>query len=368
MRSLQVLRVFHSAVVTAYRRRDHELRRLGADETLLVPLRWNEGGRDVDIELSAEEEPWVVPIKSWGRHPYRFIYDPLALVRAMRARPQILDIHEEPASLAVAEVLAIAKLLRLRSPLLLYSAQNIFKRYPVPFRWIERSALRRASAVYCCNTEAAEVLRRKGFGGKAPVIPLGVDVDRFSPREPVRSSGVNAIVGYVGRLEHHKGVQVLLDAMAALPEWIVLEIVGDGPELERLRKLAAPLGDRVSFRRFVDHRELPELYRQFDVVVIPSIPTPRWKEQFGRVAVEAMSSGVPIVASADGSLPEVVGPGGLLVPPGDAPALAAVVRSVCEDKDTSTRLADAGREWALQYAWPAVAERHFALYEEVLSS
>lgn len=360
----RVVRIYHSAVVGAYRTRDRELRASGVDLWLIAPRRWNEGGRDVCLEQAAEEEPWVNAARTVGRHPYRFVYDPRPIARALRRhRPVILDVHEEPASLAVAEVLVLRRVFAPDSRVTFYSAQNIAKRYPLPFRWVERWALRTARAVYCCNTEAAEVLRAKGFLGDTPVIGLGVDVERFSPKGAV--SRDEFVVGYVGRLERHKGVDVLLRALTLLPD-VKAVVVGAGPAQAQLQAQAAPLGPRVRFLDFIAHDQLPELYRSFDVVAIPSRTTARWKEQFGRVAVEAMASGVPVVASSDGSLPEVVGDGGILVPSDDAEALAAAIGRLRDDDDLRAMYAASAYAQARRYAWTAIAQRHRRVYEDVL--
>ena len=93
----------------------------------------------------------------------------------------MIDIHEEPFALATAEILLLRRLRRQRAPYVLYSAQNIDKRYPPPFRWLERWALRHAAGLSVCNSEAGRICERKGLPGPATLIPLGVDVERFSP-------------------------------------------------------------------------------------------------------------------------------------------------------------------------------------------
>lgn len=361
---LRVLRIYHSAVVRGFRDRDHHLRALGVDETLIAPKRWNEGGRDVAIRTDEEERPWVRTACTLGQHPYRFMYHPVPIARALRElKPDVLDVHEEPASVAVAEALLLRLMFRRRAAVTLYSAQNIYKHYPLPFRWIERWALKAANIIYCCSSEAAGVLRRKGFAGRTPVIGLGVDVERFYPEAP-RKADDGFTAGYVGRLERHKGVHVLIAALHHLPARVRLEVVGAGPFRQELETLAQPLADRVRFVDFVAYEDVPQLYRRFDAVVIPSLPTASWKEQFGRVAVEAMASGVPVVASADGALPEVVGPGGLLVPPNDCLALATAISTLVEHEAVRRRYARAAHEWAQRYSWAAIAKQHRDVYRD----
>ena len=308
MNDLRVLRVYHSAVVTAWRQRDRELRGLGCDVRLVSPRRWNEGGRDVALDLAGDD--FVMASRTFGRHPYVFVYDPRPIARELRRRPiDILDVHEDPASLAALELRVLARLFRPGVPIVFYGAQNIEKRLPLPFRWIERASLRRAAGAYTCNNAAATIFTRKGLVGVPRVIGLGVDVERFAPRLTARSPGPFQL-GYVGRLEKHKGVALLLGALAALDN-VHLGIYGDGPERQALEARASQLGlgERVRFYGFAPHAELPDVYRRFDALAMPSQRTTRWVEQFGRVAVEAMASGVPVLASADGALPEVVGDG-----------------------------------------------------------
>jgi glycosyltransferase involved in cell wall biosynthesis len=363
----KVLRVYHSAVVEGWRERDRELRRHGVELTLVAPRAWREGGRRVSLDPG--RDTFVVPARTGGRHPARFAYDPRPLVRLMRRhRFDHVDVHEEPCSLAAAEVRLLRRWLQPDSKLLLYSAQNIPKRYPWPFRHFETAALDEAAGVYVCNQAAGQILRGKGFRGVLDVLPLGVDVERFTPaawrsgREPSRELEV----GYVGRLTPEKGVDVLLRAAAGNPRWRV-RIVGDGPVRAGLERLAGELGvaDRSRFVAPLDHAHLPHLYRELDVLAVPSLPTRRWVEQFCRVAVEAMASGVPIVASASGSLPEVVGDAGLLIPPGDPDALAAALRQLADEPERRQELGRRGRIRAARCSWAAVAAAHLALYQEV---
>ena len=366
---MKVLRVYHSGVVASWRRREAELRRHGAEVVLVSAVAWSEGGNVVDLGTADDAD--IVPARTWGHHPYVFVYDPRPIWRALRrSRFDVLDIHEEPASLATAEVLLLNWLARGPRPLVcLFSAQNIEKRYPPPFRWLEKIALRRARAIHTCNEESGRILRRKGFEGVIADLGLGVDVARFGPAlEPRPQAPQTLRIGYVGRLEPFKGVDVLIEAVALVPGSELL-VVGDGPEHAALARHVAERGlaARVRFRGYAPLEELPGLYRSLDALVVPSIETPAWVEQFGRVAVEAMASGVPVVASDSGALPEVLDGAGLLVPPGDPVALAEALARLRDAPGERERLAQAGLNRARYFSWSAVAERQLALYDEMVS-
>ena len=180
-----------------------------------------------------------------------------------------------------------------------------------------------ASAVYCCNAAAAEHLRGEGV----PRSPRG----HRARRRRRALLAADRRIGCAPRLRRPpRRAQGRADRDRApsrsFPQPATLTIAGAGPYEPTLRSLAQQLDvdERVRFVSYVANEDLPSLYRSFDLVVVPSLPTPRWEEQFCRVAVEAMASGVPVVASRSGALPEVVGDGGVLVPPGDVAAWSEV--------------------------------------------
>ena len=361
-RPLRVLRISKSGVVTAWRERERQLRRRGVDLTLVAAARWEEGGSLVSFESTGDG--FAVPVRTLGRHPNLFVYDPRPLWRLLGDGPwDLIDMHEEPFGLAVAEVLFLRALRACRVPFIVSTAQNIEKRYPPPFRWFERYCLRRASGAYSCNTESGHILRRKGLRGPWVLLPLGVDLDRFTPRGDTPPVDVLR-VGFVGRLIRHKGVDVLLRAAATDPR-ITVEIFGAGPDLERLVGLVEQLGTggRVAFHGHVPEPRIPDVYGYFDVLAVPSIPLPSWVEQFGRVVVEAMASGVPVVASASGALPDVVGEDGLLVPPGDSVALDAALGRLLDEPGLWSDLRAAGLSAATRYSWASVADAQLAFYQ-----
>lgn len=383
---MKVLRVSHSAVVSTWRERERQLRRRGVDVLLLSARSWDEGGTIVPLVPDPGEK--VRGVGTVGTHPALFAYDPRAIWRALGHRWDVIDIHEEPFSVATAQILALR---RLRSfltrqppaPVVLYSAQNITKRYPPPFRWMEAWALRTAAAVSVCNEEAGRICVAKGLRGHLEVIPLGIDLDVFSPASPRaarRATPVPApgpqptgeatnppspvVVGYAGRLAPHKGVDVLIRAVAA-DRRLHLRLAGGGPQEAALRALAEVAGGRVTFVGTLDERELPEFYRGLDVLAVPSLDTPTWVEQFGRVAVEAMACGVPVVASRSGALPDVVGKAGLLVEQGDPVALGEALVQVGTDPVLAARLREEGAAQAAACSWPEVARRYHQMYSTI---
>jgi glycosyltransferase involved in cell wall biosynthesis len=208
--------------------------------------------------------------------------------------------------------------------------------------------------------------------GKVTVVPNGVDGQRFSPGPPdpalFRALGLDPlvpVVGYFGRLERGKGVDVLMDAAALLHDKLpttAFLFVGDGPLRGTLSARAASLGLPACF---AGHRDdVAALLRLCAAVVLPSR-----QEAFGRILIEAMATGVPIVASAVGGIPEVCVDGvtGLLVPPEDADALAvAIALTLTDQVATGARVAAAAADVRARFDLDAHAARVEAVYARVL--
>ena len=387
---MRVLRVSHSAVVDEWRGRERALTDLGVDVAFLSARRWHAGGVPVALEATPGRTG-DRGTDAWARHPALFLYDPRPIWRALDEEWDVIDVHEEPFALATAEVLLIRALRRRsrRTPVVLYTAQNLRKRYPIPFRWIERWALRSASGISACNDDAARIVEAKGFAGRARVIPLGIDTARFRPTDaaaelpadspPSAETGDTTsaaaaalgegaspiVVGFLGRLVPEKGLLVLLDAIVRNVR-LHLRIGGSGPLLDDLREraVAAGVADRVELVGPVDPDDVVDFHRGLDVLAVPSLPTPSWTEQFGRVAVEAMACGVPVVSSDAGALPDVVGGAGIVVPAGDASALARALVEAGGIRAPELRASGLAR--AAECSWEAVGHDYLELYRSVV--
>ena len=363
MTGVRVLRLFHSAVVGEFRERERWLReKHGYDVHVVCPPAWPEGGSIVEAAREDGVPVHVVPVR--GRvHPILFWYAPRELRRVLRdVRPHLVDVHEEPYSLAAAFALRAAGDL----PVCVYTAQNIRKTYPPPFRQLERRVLARAAAAYPCSSEAGDVLRRKGFRGALHVLPLGVSE---APPRPETNGRLR--VGFVGRLVAEKGGHLALAAFAEAAAGLdaVLEVVGAGPEEESLRAGAGRLGldDRIRFAGAVGQQEALARIAAFDVLLVPSLSTGRWKEQFGRVAAQALAAGTPVLASASGSLPELLDGCGELAREGDVRDLADKLARLLRDPERRAELAALGRSRAAgALSWERVAEGFDRMYREAL--
>jgi glycosyltransferase involved in cell wall biosynthesis len=369
---VRIVRISHSAVVSEYRKRERALRRHhGYDIHLVCPPAFLEGGRMVTASPDPEVPVHVVSVRGRTDHPILYWYSRRALRRVLRSvQPDIVDLHQEPYSLAAAGALGVIKQEVPQARICIYTAQNILKRYPPPFRQLERRALRAATAAYPCSTEAGNVLRAKGFDGTLHLLPLGVTL-RTGAVRPARTGGLR--VGFVGRLEAYKGPALALAAFAEAARDLdaSLEIVGSGSELADLRRRAGALGleSRVEFPGAIAQEEALDRIAGYDVLLVPSLTTASWKEQFGRVPVQALEAGTPVIASDSGSLREVLDGCGELVPEGDLAALTAALRRLLLEPALRAQLSAQGRRRAVEmFSWEAVAIGCDRLYRDMLAA
>ena len=151
-------------------------------------------------------------------------------------------------------------------------------------------------------------------------------------------------------------------------EWQA-DLAGSGPDQARLAQLAQRLkiADRVRFRPWMLSAQTVDYYRSLDVLVLPSRSRSNWKEQFGRVLVEAMACGVPVIGSTCGEIPNVVGEAGLIFPEGDATALRDRLRDLQHDLPLRHELAQRGRQRVLErFTQEQIARQTYEVYCDVL--
>ena len=196
----------------------------------------------------------------------------------------------------------------------------------------KKRALDQADAFLVYTEESRAMLETEGADpGKVQKVYPAVDMTEFSPSTPISPP---VILG-IGRMVPEKGFEDLLSAASLLRKHspdleFRVHLVGDGPLAERVDQMAVWGGHRDRYERTPSlcYKQLPNLYRGATLLALPSRPTSEWKEQFGMVLIEAMASGVPVVASVTGGIPEMIGNAGVLIPPGDFSKLAESIEDL----------------------------------------
>lgn len=363
--NVRVTVVWHGAMTAESRLPFQYLHETGWDVTLIAPASWK---LYVSQPQQYNPEPYetfrAIPLKvtaDW--HAVTFGYKGIKRVLD-DSRPDLLFVYEEPYS-RIAYGLMCWSVTR-GVPLVVQTCQDLFKRYPPPFGWMERAVLKQCAVGLGLNQTCLNVLERKGFTGPSFVIPSGVALARYqdSSLEPMVKKAPGQPVfymGYVGRLSPEKGVDLVLEALRELPDYVQLVVVGDGPERSRLRQMADRLGisRRIFWLGALEHAQLPSVYASLDVLVLASRTRPNWQEQFGRVSIEAMAAGVPVVGTRCGAIPEVLGDVGFLVEEDSPREIAAVVDRLAVNDELCRSQAVRGRERVTRYfTYQCVAEAY----------
>ena len=261
---------------------------------------------------------------------------------------------------------------------------DVFLAEKVGVRTFARWALSRARLLTGCSPELVDRVRALGFPAeRSRVIPYGVDVAAFSPAPERRSlwrrrlgipDGAPLLLG-VGRMATKKGFQVLVEVLPALlaefPELRVV-LAGGGDLLERFREAVRPWGGQVHLPGPVLRDTLPDLYRAADLFVLPAVHDGKGNvDGLPNVILEAMASGLPVVASGISGIPLAVEDErtGLLVAERDPAALLGALRRLLADPAAARSMGERGRRKAeAELTWDAVAARYREGYLAALGS
>ena len=377
---MKVLLISHSLVTRSNHRLPEELARFpDVNLHVFAPEWWNEESRTVRQEKTSDPHYRIHLGKTaYFRQPMPnlFLFR-TGLARTLRElQPDILDVHEEPFSLVMGQILLLRRAFAPQAKLMFYSWQNIVKRYPPPFSIIEQWAFREARYATVPVSAVGDVLRHKGFRGPLAINPPGVDEQVFKPMPELQTEtravlGIAPdvpLLGYLGRLTPEKGIGDIVAALPTLPATTRLLVIGGG-DRTAVEAQATTLGvaDRLVFTGAVNRLETPRYLNALDMLIVPSRTTPRWKEQFGRVIAEAALCGVPVIGSSSGAIPEVVGTTGLVFPEGNVHALKNAARLLIAQSDAARQLGDRARQRALeQFTWAKVAAERHTIYQRVL--
>lgn len=377
---MKILVISHSAVLADYQERFSRIAHSdGVDLTLLVPRRWKQFNRMIELEKTTDPDyriisrkPFTWWIKNHGLKNVSHFYPGIKkLIRDIQ--PDLIELWEEPFAAVTAHTIRAARKACPGARIIFFSAQNISRRYPPPFFLFERYTYRNADYAFVVNTETLKIIREKGWNKSSLVLPLGVNPAQFKKSDESmlrRRLGLPGFcVGFIGKLEKQKGVIGLIEAFAGLPQPIHLLLIGDGPQKEQVIAEVEKRGisQRVIIFDSIDHNQLPRYLNCMDILVLPSLSFPHLKEQFGRVLIEAMSCEVPVIGSDSGEIPNVIGDGGLIFPEGNRETLRERIKELINDPRRRGELARQGRARVLdRFAWSVIARKQIAVYNKLV--
>lgn len=347
------------------------------DTTIIIPRSTKEACPDGYAQLSKEFKN-VVALNAYlnFHHSVRF-YGPGLISLLKQNNPDILFINNEPWSTTAFQTVLLCSLLGLKAKIIVYTSENQERIYPWLFRFFERYVLRKADLVLTVTQREGErVLRHKGYRGAVDYVPLAVDsnvfkkIDALDLRKAIIPETDVFLFGYIGRLVEEKGIQLIVQALRNLDRRMHLLIIGGGPFAETLRNLISEyhLNGRVHFINGVFNTQLPRYLNCLNALVLPSLTTHNWKEQFGRVLVEAMACEIPVIGSSSGEIPVVIGNGGLIFSEGSVDDLKKNMLALAENKILSEELGKSGRKRVEEnFSRAVVSQKTFDFFRRVLN-
>jgi glycosyltransferase involved in cell wall biosynthesis len=257
------------------------------------------------------------------------------------------------------------------------SWQNINKSYPPPFNYLERYALTRADGWIAGATLVKQALKDRPVYRERPyrVIGFGIDPTHFRPD---RAAGTRSrasfgwanddvpVIGYLGRFTEAKGLPLLLRALQNIKHrWRAL-FVGSGALEHDLRRWSERYGSDVHIASSISHEHVPNYLNAMDLLCVPSQTTPIWREQFGRVLIEAFACGVCVIASDSGEIPHVVADAGQLVQERDEEAWHREIEALLHDRVRRRDLAARGLTRSnAHYTWSSIGAKYVEFFTDL---
>jgi glycosyltransferase involved in cell wall biosynthesis len=230
---------------------------------------------------------------------------------------------------------------------------------------MDKTCCIRADHIICISEVMKRDTGKYGINdNKMTVIHNGIDYKKFDCKSDYRNKlGLNGpVVGYIGRLEPHKGVEILIEAAKNINAKFLL--VGGGSDQKRLERLVnkLKLQDKVMFTGYVPYDEIPNYYASVDIVVYPTLYEP-----LGNVVLEAMAAGKPIIASDVDGIPEIFEPdSGYLIKP-KVKMIEEKLRELVDDRKLREKMGSIGKNKVKGHSWSEVAKQTISVCENVLS-
>jgi phosphatidylinositol alpha-1,6-mannosyltransferase len=374
----RLLTVGHSYVIGVNRRLAHELGRVGGaawEVTCVAPAKYRADHGWARFAALPHEPVRALGVRAYAtRSPHLFGYGG-ELRSLLRDRWDAVFAWEEPYVVSGAQLAAWTPRPSVFSFL---TFQNIRKRFPPPFSWLERYTLERSDGWFYSGHSVYEVQRNApGYRDRAGRLgPLGVDLELFKPDRDARrrvretlgfSDDGPPVIGFVGRFVPEKGLRFLMRVLDCLrPAWRAL-FLGGGVLDGEIRTWAERHAGRV---RVVSapHDRVPEYVNAFDLMCAPSETARHWREQFGRMLIEAFACAIPVIGSDSGEIPYVIGDAGLVAPEGDEQAWISALERLLTETDARREFGARGLERATKvYAWPKVARGYLDFFEELIA-
>ena len=377
---MNVLVIDKNAIIPVYQKKWELLSNYeNVNLTLLVPNRWKENFSDIYFYKNKTKKLNIISGKVIfpGYENRGFYYT--SLIKAIkRSKPDIIHLMEEPYSLFSIQTIMVKNLFAPKAKVVFYTYDNISYNYIFPYRpsflyeFIEKFTFKNSDYALCANKEAKEILLSKGFNKHIKILYPCFDFSFFKRMEAEilkNELGLKGVViGFIGRITKEKGLDTLLRACGELQEEFTLIIVGKGDYKFELIKLAKEMGiiQKIRFIDVLKYEEVPKYLSLLDIFVLPSITTKKWKEQFGRVIIEAMVCEVVVIGSDSGAIPEIIGNNGLIFREIDYFDLKNKILLLIKDKELRDKLKLLGKKYVKNFSMDNFVNELYLVYNDLI--
>lgn len=367
---MRVLCFGHSYCIAINRSIERYLVQTGImDCTCVGPSSWPGDLRPIAFEPEIQGSKLnAIPIATrFSKSIHLFNYKKSDIEKILVSHPcDLAYIWQEPYCRVT---LLLSRILREKKiPYVFFTNQNIIKKYPWPFSSWEKEVVKNANGWIACGKTIFDAQTQRGFYKNGIILPFAVNTELFMPavqkdKEKLwKDWGVcGPVIGYVGRLTPEKGIRTILKILETLNPacWGGMVFFGSGPLEHEIKNWALEHGwqDKVVVR-LVKHSAMPLELPGLDVLIAPSQTTTTWREQFGRMLIEAMASGVPIITSDSGEIPNTVGDSGLVVPEKDVDGFAKKIIEVLASESLRSDLIERGLKRAQTFSVDHLAPRY----------
>lgn len=372
---IHVLSIGHSYVVSLNRA---ILREISKDPqfkvTIGAPAVFKGSLRTIELEPEpAGSEVHLVPLQAhMTQRMHLFAYDHFELKKLFNQPFDCAHFWEEPYIFAGYQLGGMASKVKL--PFLYRTAQSLIKNYVLPFSYFEKKSLQRANRWVAGGQLVYNAMIEKGWKKPGQILTLAVDTDRFKPFDDLKKQKAKKtlglkgpVIGYLGRLSEEKGCDLFMEALSQLKhkDWSFL-VMGSGPYKEKIEAWVRLNGlqDRVQIGLF-SHEDVPEVLPVCDLLICPSQTRSFWKEQFGRMIVEAFAAGVPVMGSDSGEIPRVLGEAGLVLPEADVSSWREAIEGFLDHPESLKCYREAGLKRVHQFSAKTIGEQYKEVYRNL---
>lgn len=351
---MKILVVSHSSVVSEYQADLKELSSMGHEVVLITPSVYKEGGRSTvasTLTNTIKHHRLKTFLGSQGKQHFHFYLNIMKICRIMKTvEPDVIYLYEEPNSIVTVQMLMIKKILKLNAKTIVWTACNTKRNYKEMFKFFDirrwlfdfniKVSSQLANAAISISNDSAEVLVFKKWTKPIYISPTHfIDENIFHLPEHRNNRIVK--LGVIGRLQYQKGFDLVISALSEIDKAFVLDIYGEGEDEKKLKSMALRKGiyNKCNWHGNIPYCDMPEVFKELDVLIVPSREVEHLKEQFGRVVIEAMASGVNVITSDSGYLPKISRELGLVFKQNDSEMLKNKIEYYLDEENrTSPKL------------------------------